>query len=65
MYDNIISLDREEIYDILCGCNLFNVYTKDYGSLVVVDEDNIMEDFIPQVIDYINEKMEEKRLLLE
>lgn len=65
MYNDIISIDKEEIYDILCGCNLFNVYTKDNGSLVVTDVDNVMEDFIPQVIDYINEKMEEKKLLLE
>ena len=62
---NSIYLDKEEIYDILCDCGLMTIYTKDYGSLAMTDEDSIMEDFIPQVIDYINEKLEEEKLSLD
>ena len=62
---NSIYLDKEEIYDILCDCGLMTIYTKDYGSLEMTDEDSIMEDFIPQVIDYINEKLEEEKLSLD
>lgn len=62
---NSICLDKEEIYNILCDCGLMTIYTKDYGSLEMTDEDSIMEDFIPQVIDYINEKLEEEKLSLD
>lgn len=61
---NSIYLDKEEIYDILCGCPLMNIYTKEYGSLEMLDEDNIMGDFIPQVVDYINEKLENEKISL-
>lgn len=61
---NSIYLDKEEIYDILCDCGLMTIYTKDYGSLEMTDEDSIMEEFIPQVIDYINEKLENEKLSL-
>lgn len=58
-------LNKEKIYDILVGCSLFDVYTKEYGTLSVLDIDDIMEEFIPEVIDYINENLEEDELFLE
>lgn len=52
-----IKLDNNEIYDILCDCPLMTIYTRDYGSLEMLDEDNIMEDFVPKLIEYINGKL--------
>lgn len=63
--DDLIYLDREEIYELLCECGLMTIYTKDYGSLEMTDEDSIMDEFIPMVIDYINERLPEGRLKME
>lgn len=64
-YNNEIRIDRERIYDILCDCGLMTIYTRDYGSLEMTDEDSIMEDFIPQVIEYINELLEDRKIIIE
>ena len=64
-YNNEIRINRERIYDILCDCGLMTIYTRDYGSLEMTDEDSIMEDFIPQVIEYINEVLEDKKIVIE
>lgn len=64
-YNNEIRINRERIYDILCDCGLMTIYTRDYGSLEMTDEDSIMEDFIPQVIEYINELLEDKKIVIE
>lgn len=61
---NKIYIDREEIYDILCDCGLMTIYTRDYGSLEMTDEDNIMDDFIPNVIEYINSKLENQEIII-
>ncbi len=63
--DDLIYLDREEIYELLCECGLMTIYTKDYGSMEMTDEDSIMDEFIPMVIDYINERLPEGRLKME
>ena len=63
--NNEVQLDREEIYDILCECNLMTIYTRDYGSMEMTDEDSIMEDFIPQVIEYINGLLEDRKIIIE
>lgn len=63
--DDLIYLDREEIYELLCECGLMTIYTKDYGSLEMTDEDSIMDEFVPMVIDYINERLPEGRLKME
>ena len=62
--DNIY-LDREEIYEILCDCGLMTIYTKDYGSLEMTDEDSIMDEFVPQLLDYINMKSEDSKFFME
>lgn len=62
---NYVYLDKNEIYDILCDCGLMTIYTKEYGSLEMTDEDSIMEDFLPYVINYINDKLENDKLILE
>ena len=64
-YNNEIRINRERIYDILCDCGLMTIYTRDYGSLEMTDEDSIMEDFIPQVIEYINEVLIDKKIVIE
>lgn len=61
----MIYLNQEEIYDILCGCSTFDTYTKDYGVLSVLDEDAIMDEFIPEVINYINKNLENDEIFLE
>ena len=61
---NKIYIDREEIYDILCDCGLMTIYTRDYGSLEMTDEDNIMDDFILNVIEYINSKLENQEIII-
>lgn len=61
---NKIYIDREEIYDILCDCGLMTIYTRDYGSLEMTDEDNIMDDFIPNVIEYINSKLKNQEIII-
>lgn len=61
---NKIYIDREEIYDILCDCGLMTIYTRDYGSLEMTDENNIMDDFIPNVIEYINSKLENQEIII-
>ncbi len=63
--NDLIYLDREEIYELLCNCGLMTIYTKDYGSLEMTDEDSIMDEFLPMLIDYINEKLPEDRLKIE
>lgn len=60
-----IYLDREEIYEILCDCGLMTIYTKDYGSLEMTDEDSIMDEFVPQLLDYINMKSEYSKFFME
>ena len=60
-----IYLDREEIYEILCDCGLMTIYTKDYGSLEMTDEDSIMDEFVPQLLDYINMKSEDSKIFME
>ena len=62
--NNEVQLDRDEIYDILCECNLMTIYTRDYGSLEMTDEDSIMEEFLPQVLEYINKKLENVELVM-
>lgn len=64
-YKNEIKIDREDIYDILCDCGLMTIYTRDYGSLEMTDEDNIMEEFLPQVIEYINNMLENDQIILQ
>lgn len=61
---NKIYIDREEIYDILCDCGLMTIYTRDYGSLEMTDEDNIMDDFVPNIIEYINSKLENQEIII-
>lgn len=63
--NSYVYLDKNEIYDILCDCGLMTIYTKEYGSLEMTDEDSIMEDFLPYVINYINDKLENDKLILE
>lgn len=60
-----IYLDREEIYETLCDCGLMTIYTKDYGSLEMTDEDSIMNEFVPQLLDYINMKSEDSKFFME
>ncbi len=60
-----IYLDREEIFDILCDCGLMTIYTKDYGSLEMTDEDSIMDEFVPQLLDYINRKSEDSKFFMD
>ena len=60
-----IYLDREEIYEILCDCGLMTIYTKDYGSLEMTDEDSIMDEFVPQLLDYIKMKSEDSKFFME
>ena len=64
-YKNEIKIDREDIYDILCDCGLMTIYTRDYGSLEMTDENSIMEEFLPQVFDYINGLLENDKIILE
>ena len=64
-YKNEIKIDREDIYDILCDCGLMTIYTRDYGSLEMTDEDNIMEEFLPQVIEYINNMLKNDQIILQ
>ena len=64
-YKNNIKVDKEDIYDILCDCGLMTIYTRDYGSLEMMDEDSIMEEFLPQVIDYINNLLENDKIIME
>lgn len=54
---NSVDLDREEVYDILYGSSLFESYTKEYGTVTVLEEDEIMDDFVPRLIEYINSKL--------
>lgn len=65
MYKDNIKIDKEHIYDILCDCGLMTIYTRDYGSLEMTDEDSIMEEFLPQVIEYINDLLENEELTME
>ena len=62
---NDIRIDKEHIYDILCDCGLMTIYTRDYGSLEITDEDSIMEEFLPQVVEYINNMLENDQIILE
>ena len=41
------------------------IYTKDYGSLEMTDEDSIMDEFVPQLLDYINMKSEDSKFFME
>ena len=41
------------------------IYTRDYGSLEMTDEDSIMEEFLPQVVEYINNMLENDQIILE
>jgi hypothetical protein len=62
--ENKVYIDKGDIYDILCNCGLMTMYSKEYGSLEMLDEDEIMEDFLPMVIEYINQYTENEIILV-
>lgn len=62
--ENYIYIDKEEIYNILSDCGLMTMYSKEYGSLEMLDEDEIMETFLPNLIEYINDNIDEKIMLV-
>lgn len=62
---NYVYIDQEEIYDILCGCDLFEISTNNYGRISVIEENSVMEDFIPQLIEYLNQKNEDSKFIIE
>ena len=45
--------------------SLLENHTKDYGSLEMTDEDSIMDEFVPQLLDYINMKSEDSKFFME
>lgn len=55
-----MELSRDEVLEILSGCDLRTIYTKEYGSLEMTDEDDILDDFVPQLIELINSKFDIK-----
>lgn len=60
---NFISLDKEDISNILYdNCDLRTIYTKENGSMEMTDEDDILENFVPALIGYINDKMADGQL---
>lgn len=65
MMDNYVYLDKEEIYDILCGCDIRTLYTKEDGSREMVEDNEVMEQFLPDLLYYINEKLVNNKLILE
>lgn len=56
---------KEMIYDILLGCGLFETYNQEYGEVSVISEDEVMDEFLPQVVTYINDIIGENKIILE
>lgn len=54
-----IELNTSDIYNILYDCELITMHNKEYGEREVLDEDSIVEDFVPKILDYINSKLYE------
>lgn len=62
MFDYVY-LDREDIEDLLySNCDLRTIYTKESGSMEMTDDSDILENFVPALIEYINNKMTDSQL---
>lgn len=60
-----IEISRDEIYELLLGSELRTIWTKEYGSQEMTDEDNIMDVFIPEVMELIREKLKDTGVYLD
>lgn len=54
-----MQLDLEEVMDLLYGYE-FEVYTREYGTVEVISTEDLIDDIIPQIIEMINNKSDNK-----
>lgn len=55
---NHLELDSTEVSNLLYdNCDLRTIYTKENGSMEMTDDNDIIENFVPALIEYINDKM--------
>lgn len=62
---NEVSIDKNDIYEILSNCSLMELQSGRYGTVSVLEENDIMEEFLVGVIDYINENLPNDRIIIE
>ena len=61
---NEVSIDKNDIYEILSSCSLMELQSGRYGTVSVLEENDIMEEFLESVVDYINENLPNDRITL-
>ena len=61
---NEVSIDKNDIYEILSNCSLMELQSGRYGTVSVLEENDIMEEFLESVVDYINENLPNDRIIL-
>ena len=52
--NNEIKLNLNDIDEMISECSTFNVETVWYGSVEVLEADNIRDEFLPKLIDKLN-----------
>lgn len=62
---NEVSIEKNDIYEILSSCALMELQSGRYGTVSVLEENDIMEEFLVGVIDYINENLPNDRIIIE
>ncbi len=62
---NEVSIDKNDIYEILNSCALMELQSERYGVVSVLEENDIMEEFLIGVVDYINENLPNDRIIIE
>lgn len=62
---NEVVIDKNDIYEILNSCALMELQSGRYGTVSVLEENDIMEEFLIGVIDYINENLPNDRIIIE
>lgn len=59
-----INIDKNEIYEILNDCSLMELQSGRYGTVSVLEENDIVEEFLVNVISYINEFLPNDKIIL-
>ena len=62
---NEVVIDKNDIYEILNSCALMELQSGRYVTVSVLEENDIMEEFLVGVIDYINENLPNDRIIIE
>lgn len=56
-----MQLDESDVYDLLYY-NAFEIFSKDYGNIEVIDVNEFVDDVLPELVNMINEKLSNEKI---